>query len=185
MRSATGKASPKPLPTAIAAAVAPVDPLAEFTSLLFAVSSQVDEAGAAFASGALRARLEAGEDMLEALGQTLAELFGPTAAEAKAKATDRAIPPPGASAANRADMLIAIDDDDDPGKKGLPIFVTATDATDQVLTREELLCGWVGGWVHLGPINRCRSSFMGMVLLSILLMHRSEQGQEAFDKSTG
>jgi len=111
------------------AAPAPVqlDPLREFTSMLYAISSSVNEAAVPAAMEVLRSRLATGDELLTALGEELESFFG------RSEAAKRSLPVPGPTAMNRADMLIAIDDDETAGKKGLPLFVCATDSVGQVL----------------------------------------------------
>ena len=62
----------------------------------------------------------------------LETLFGATPGEALARVPVRDIPVPGADASNRSDMLITIDSVEE-GKKGLPIFVAASETPEQVI----------------------------------------------------
>lgn len=80
--------------------VAAASPLEELTAMLYAVSSAVAEAEVPATADRLRARLDAREELLEALGQELETLFGGSSGPVV-----RAIPPPGADATNRAGIF--------------------------------------------------------------------------------
>lgn len=108
------------------------DPLEDFTSVLYAVSSCLDESLVPSAMTNLKQRLLGQEeDLLSALGHVLESLFGANPQEAASLVGRRALPEPGSGAANRSDMLIAVDHAD--GTKSHPIFCTATDAPEEVI----------------------------------------------------
>ena len=142
------------------AAIVPISPLEEFVSLLHAISSTVSQEEVGACMEDLRERLRRDEEVLVALGQVLGclnlslfslcchawsvglhlccskqvleTLFGATPGEALARVPVRDIPVPGADASNRSDMLITIDSVEE-GKKGLPIFVAASETPEQVI----------------------------------------------------
>jgi hypothetical protein len=140
-----------------------LSPLDEFISLLYAISPLVDRDVILIEMNKVRENLSVPNcDLLEILGQSFDTLFGANEVEASSKVQVRSLPEPSRSAANRADMLIAINDDhhqqhglssasggggsgggetglssssphQERGSRSLPAFVTCTDTPSQVI----------------------------------------------------
>lgn len=113
-------------------------PSDKFLSMMHLVSSAVSEDAATRCMEMFKAECGADKPLLTALGTALGELFGTTASECAARTSSRRLPLPGSKAANRADMLVLVDDGTE---KRLPIFVTA--AEDPALVIDTVLSVYV------------------------------------------
>ena len=99
-------------------------PSEEFYSMLHLISSSVTTADSNQIIEMWSAALTEGVDVLESLGNILNGAFG------SKPAVYRRISPPGEASANRADMLVVLDEETE---KRLPIFVACTDEVSSVI----------------------------------------------------
>jgi hypothetical protein len=116
----------------------PASPSEQFLAMMHLVSSKVGETPAKQCMEMFKAEYDAGQPLLTALGKALSELFGTTALECISRMASRDLPLPGAKAANRADMLVLVDDGTE---KRLPIFVTC--AEDPTLVIDTVLSVYI------------------------------------------
>lgn len=138
-----------------------LNPVSEVMSLLHQISTDVTLELAQIACDMWKSRLEAGEEILSSLGETLDLLFTPSESQ-----VSRRLSLPGEHIANRGDMLYLVDDG---SEKRLPIFVACAEEQNQVLEMTLSIFIRRGRLPDPGEILFCTAATT-LEELSILLM---------------